>query len=259
MKRFVYWEPGSCINLALVKFKKREQCKICFDYFLRKEGYLCSKGHFLCWNCYEQNASQASEPGAVGHCIDENGDLLCVECREPMTLFKVAKETVPQKIFDLQERIKSDVKTKKTVEKALKEQEIRLNREFERILAIKDEEERTAERLRLEIIENILTLKCPRCKVAFLDYSGCAALTCSTCQAGFCACCLKDCGNNAHSHVLECSPNGTYFVTNEEFIRIHSQRREKLISEKMKNESEKVKKTIREKMRKDFDDLGIKI
>merc|ERR1711939_937344 len=53
------------------------------------------------------------------------------------------------------------------------------------------------------IVEKILTLACPRCKQAFVDFSGCMALTCSRagCGCGFCALCQEDCGNDAHAHL----------------------------------------------------------
>ena len=41
-----------------------------------------------------------------------------------------------------------------------------------------------AERFRKQIIDEILTIRCPRCGMAFVDYNGCLALTCSkqTCE-----------------------------------------------------------------------------
>ena len=47
-----------------------------------------------------------------------------------------------------------------------------------------------------------LNLRCPRCKMVFNDYDGCNALRCGNpdCRAAFCAVCLQDCGNDAHSH-----------------------------------------------------------
>lgn len=54
------------------------------------------------------------------------------------------------------------------------------------------------------IIENFLTLRCPRCRRAFQDYEGCAAIKCENCSCGFCGKCFKDCGTDAHAHVREC-------------------------------------------------------
>ena len=45
---------------------------------------------------------------------------------------------------------------------------------------------------KVEIEENILTNRCPRCKTAFLDFDGCFAVTCAACGCGFCAWCLAD-------------------------------------------------------------------
>ena len=87
-----------------------------------------------------------------------------------------------------------------------KEMESRVTRERER--AAKGAE--ASEKLRSakeHIIEAILTLCCPRCKQAFLDFDGCFALSCSRCSAGFCAYCLADCGRDAHQHVGTC-PEG---------------------------------------------------
>lgn len=56
------------------------------------------------------------------------------------------------------------------------------------------------------IIETVLTLHCPRCGSAFLDFYGCMALKCigPGCECGFCAICLEDCGEDAHAHVRQC-------------------------------------------------------
>jgi hypothetical protein len=74
--------------------------------------------------------------------------------------------------------------------------------------------------LRNKILEDILTLKCPRCKKAFYDFEGCFAIKCSNCPCGFCGWCLKDCGTDAHQHVSNCRKKlnkDTYFGTNKEF------------------------------------------
>jgi hypothetical protein len=61
---------------------------------------------------------------------------------------------------------------------------------------------------RHHIVDKLLTLRCPRCNQAFVDFDACFALTCSRCRCGFCAWCLVDCGDSgAHRHVANCSLN----------------------------------------------------
>ena len=55
-------------------------------------------------------------------------------------------------------------------------------------------------------LEDVLNLRCPKCHAAFVDYDGCAALTCR-CGAHFCALCQVDCGADAHAHVPNCELN----------------------------------------------------
>ena len=65
----------------------------------------------------------------------------------------------------------------------------------------------SVEKLRLakdHVVEKILTLACPRCSQAFIDFDGCFALNCGRCRAAFCAYCLADCGKDAHAHVGTC-------------------------------------------------------
>ena len=238
-----------------------ELCKVCFDYYTDEKGYLCSKKHFLCWECFEQYVNQAAGPDSVGKCVDKEGNLLCPECSESIPLLDVAKESVPKNVFDPLESLKAKIKIKKAVDEALKEQETRLLKKFERIQAIQDKEEQMAERLRLDIIEKILTLRCPRCKLAFVDYEGSAALWCSSCKAGFCAFCLKDCGDDAHAHVANC-PENTYrsfYITQDQFNAHHSKRRQDRINDQIKNQTDKTKQILCKKMEKDFRDLGIQV
>jgi hypothetical protein len=79
---------------------------------------------------------------------------------------------------------------------------------------------------RKHIVDSLLTLRCPRCAQAFVDFSGCFALTCSRCRAGFCAWCLTDCGSDAHAHVARCprSVGGGPFGTLAQFQECHRKR-----------------------------------
>ena len=80
--------------------------------------------------------------------------------------------------------------------------EAKLVREFDKRTALTEQQDSVA-KTRMFIIDNILTLHCPRCKAAFLDFQNCLALTCrrADCQCGFCAACLADCRGDAHHHV----------------------------------------------------------
>jgi len=53
---------------------------------------------------------------------------------------------------------------------------------------------RRAEMLRMRIVEDVLNIRCPRCRTVFMDFTGCFNLTCSRseCGAQFCAHCLRD-------------------------------------------------------------------
>ena len=264
VRKMVYWEPGACIALGIVTLKSCKECSICMDYYTSEMGFTCPKGHFQCWECFEQNVEQAFKPGAVGKAINrENGNLFCPipRCNEEIPLLSLAKEKVPDNIFKMYEKQRFDFEASKVVERALKEQKERLNKEREKLMAILDKEERDAELMRLDIVENILTLRCPRCKTAFIDYTGCIALTCGKCHAGFCAVCLKDCGNDAHGHIGTCSENksNNIYLRETEFKEIHRKKRETLINNKIRGLTQKTKDFLLKKLRKDLDDLGIKI
>ncbi len=113
------------------------------------------------------------------------------------------------------------------------------------------------------IEEQILLLRCPRCKRVFLDYSGCAALTCDSCMCGFCACCLKDCGNNAHPHLAEgcaANPNGKdYFIQIAQFQQIHRARFEKEIRDYLSNLKPTDRAAVLVLLQKSLSDLNITI
>ena len=115
--------------------------------------------------------------------------------------------------------------------------------------------------LRMEIVENTLNLRCPRCRKVFVDFEGCFALTCSqnTCRAGICAWCLKDCGADAHAHVAQC-PEGRgqgYFGQKAAFDEHHRQRKQRLVRELVRNEPAEVQQHVRRLLEKDLRDLGI--
>ncbi|KAE9346698.1 hypothetical protein PR003_g7293 [Phytophthora rubi] len=97
-----------------------------------------------------------------------------------------------------------------------------------------------------KVHSDILNLKCPKCELVFVDFDfdSCAALTCANpvCKGGFCAYCLEDCGDDAHQHVSKCSLNPNkpyYYVTGEQFILVHKERRQKSVEAYIRNVREK--------------------
>ena len=106
---------------------------------------------------------------------------------------------------------------------------------------------------RLYILDELCNLRCPRCRTVitnyililivqsyvlilifcnqvFDDFDGCCALYCE-CQAGFCFFCLKDCGSDAHSHVLSCPKNSGngLFINASQKNSVHRESRKRAI------------------------------
>lgn len=88
------------------------------------------------------------------------------------------------------------------------------------------------------VLERILTLRCPACDAAFIDYDACAALTCH-CGTQFCGFCLqRGRGGNLHEHVANCHENplrrtgdAGVFVTERQFERAQHERKTRLVRE----------------------------
>ena len=112
----------------------------------------------------------------------------------------------------------------------------RLEAELQRLAAL-DEQARKVHVARKHIIEEILTLKCPRCSLAFLNFDACFALKCNGCPCHFCAYCLKDCGDDAHGHVANCphniAPGKNVFADQHTFDRAQKDRKTRLLKEYM--------------------------
>jgi len=86
-------------------------------------------------------------------------------------------------------------KMKMELEDQMKEQ---LAQELGRLAGL-DERARKVLVARKHVQEEILRMKCPRCKTAFYDCEGCS------CPCKFCGWCLHDCaGGDAHPRVRAC-------------------------------------------------------
>ena len=120
-----------------------------------------------------------------------------------------------------------------------------------------------ARKHRLFIIDNIFTLHCPRCSLAIFDFSGCFALNCANeaCNAGICAWCLKDCGADAHAHVLNCRDgNKQYFGKFADFLLCQNAKRARKTLDYMQGSVLKRRWNLVWKfLEKDLQDLGMSV
>jgi len=238
-------------------------CIICMDRNLRDQGFSCSD-HFICWGCLEDSINAAMQPGAIGGYVDDEGCLKCPKCGDSANLIFLAKQSAPEQIFDAMLQLQQETKIRKVVEAELKAQEIRLKQEFESILSIKDKTNRDAALLRMKIVETVLTLTCPSCRTAFVDFEGCFALTCSTCKTGFCAWCLVGCGSDAHAHVARCPEKkkshpdySPYHGTLVDFEDHHRQRKRRRVVELLGSVTPEVREAARLAINQDLRMLGI--
>ena len=87
------------------------------------------------------------------------------------------------------------------------------------------------------IIENVFTLKCPKCTNSFDNFSGCFCLKCCYCETNFCAWCISyhsDNSDTAHQHLLQCEKrmvNDSYYGNMEQFKKSNVDRIKTQINE----------------------------
>jgi len=173
------------------------ECLVCMDSFETNAGVMCGAGHFLCReseeNCFNNSylKSQIDEAG-----VRRGASFKCGYCDLLFDEKTVQANMTEKNRAALQRKRESAVETK-----TRKEEQDRFEEEKRREAA-KSMLEKEAGKCRTHIEEVVMTLRCPRCRQAFDNYSGCAALTCSNgqCGCGFCAVCLADCGSDAHNH-----------------------------------------------------------
>ena len=188
------------------------QCVSCMDDLTKENAIFCSeKKHVYCWSCF---ASEISSRIGKGILLKDNGILKCTsigskDCVGVFTLENFTKLETNKN--DEQKRIKDEIIIKWTelmkklgptgnsldYWKKIKEAQLKEeNEKWTRALETND---------LMEIVDIVskryVGISCPRCNNYAIDYKNCNALTCPVCKAGYCAVCLKDCGNDAHEHI----------------------------------------------------------
>ena len=193
------WREG---EQAVRAVPPKRECIVCAEE--RSRGVACGEGHFFCGVCLgDQVDSVAGEQDATLAQPDRPALVMCACCTDaPVPL---PEDEVVAALSEAKREVLRAVHTRVHVHRAVLAERARAEEEARRIAAMAEDERKTYQH-RKHIVDNLLTLKCPRagCGQAFVKYEGCAALYCprAGCGCGFCAICFKDCGRDAHDHVI---------------------------------------------------------
>ena len=249
---------------------KLYDCCICYESFKAEEGVFCGDvddPHFTCKACFAMHVKTECEKDIATLTANE-GKITCVEpdctCTDAFSGADIALAAPAH--FDLYMQAFAKIADAKaradTLEQVEREQAAERKRQAQMTA-----DEREADNARKHIVEDILNLKCPRkeCRQVFVDFDGCAALSCSRCGAGVCAYCLKDCGRDAHAHVAAC-PHKPVAMTGaggyggmDSFNHHQRARKERLIHAYVKTLPKDVAKILLSKIAGDLDGTGIKV
>ena len=190
-------------------------CLVCFDDFPALKGLECAAGdgeqaggsemhakiekHFVCEECLAGHVSSSVDAESI-ELFTRHGGVRCVhpQCQAPPFADGMLARALPADVFTRYTAAKEKV-AEQRINAELEagfEQRLKVEREKAGVGNLRQE-------TKAHIVEKILTLSCPRCSQAFVDFNGCMALTCSRagCGCGFCALCQQDCGHDAHGHV----------------------------------------------------------
>ena len=182
----------------------------------------------------------------------------------------IARHATPA-AFDALTHFRVALREREISEQMQREFDARLEAEKAKMLKLLEARAGAAKEARLQdakkhIVDKILTLACPRCEQAFVDFNGCFALTCSRqgCGCGFCAYCLQDCGNDAHAHVAQCATaQGDVFGSMEKFTDAQKTRRERMVMQYLQNLEKELGADARQSLveicRHEFIDLHMNI
>lgn len=175
-------------------------CSICGDSF--SQFLSCVGEHIFCQECIEGSMNHdplSSKKFASCVCPAFGcSELLQIDCGAA-TIIKVLKK-------DLEEKVTALAQSEERVSNAL---DASMKVQHEAAAAEHNPEEKKSFWVRR--FERNLTLECPGCRLAFVDYNGCNALECANklCGVSFCAICMYNSGvieqrngnDDCHEHI----------------------------------------------------------
>ncbi|KNC51917.1 serine/threonine protein kinase [Thecamonas trahens ATCC 50062] len=240
------------------------ECSACGEAFRADEGISCAasdptRAHFVCNACFAAFVAASLTFDNIGNFRDAGSLIACPEkpagCASPPFSLNDVSRHAPAHFPAL--LALRDELFQGQLEGELEE---RMRREIKLALA-QNAFERDVHNIVGHVHEAILTLRCPRCAAAFFDFTGCAALVCTQCNAAFCALCLADCGDDAHTHVLHCSlnPSEDYYVSNDTYQDIQRARRQLALRQYLASLDADLAAAVTARCAQDCADLGIVI
>jgi hypothetical protein len=247
------------------KEQRMRTCAVCWDECDKEDGIVCKAGHFMCAECLNAEVKEQTSMENIGTFKKAKMCLKCRVCSEGSWLdISCLTKHLKEEGFLAYLRVREAV----LVADALQEQEQRAMQQVEelqqQIHTLAASRDAAVLRHKKKVIEDILTLKCPRqqCRRAFIDFEGCFALTCDSCRCAFCAYCLHDCGDDAHMHVGSCqynlAPGKSVFASIAVFERAQRERRTRLLRQYFAKYVEAdMRAPLVGAMARDFADLGI--
>ena len=239
------------------------ECCVCLDdAFQRSEGVTCAELHFQCDGCFEHYVRDIA---TRDDSLARGSDVACpckpdscgAECFSDRQIMDHAGDDAYQLLLELRARLHEQA----VVAEVTRELEAEMKRR-EQLSAI----ERQAADARRHLLDDIMTLKCPKCQAAFVDFDGCFALTCAGagCGCQFCAWCLKagKDGRSAHLCAAECGRrNGAngYYGTKELFDTFHDKRKRKAAEEYLLTLADDVRREVMVQCRGELDAMGLRV
>ena len=252
--------------------KAREEkrfCISCNELEPLTGGAMCTAagdGHFSCNTCIDGQTRAVSESW-----FGKRGGINCCgyECK-CLYSERVLAQACSAEVHAIYETAKKNQVEAKVSSEIQRDYEMRLEVERLRIQNSSIEEQHLCQSRRY-IQEEILTIKCPRCKKAFVEFTNCFAISCTDdkgngCNAGFCAFCLELCGNDAHAHVANCpmniNPGKNVYApegkAKEVFQRAQKIRCAAAVKEYLARMKPAERKNVLKGCKQDMDELGIK-
>jgi hypothetical protein len=243
--------PPAPLVLPVVLDDGKHPCCICYDD--TNDVFCTSHRHALCQECFENHVLAETKY------IDFNGTVKCPlhrmhECDcEGYTVGFIAKH-VPDKVFTEYDRKRYEVKEKDLITK--------IEDDFKKKLAL-EQSMTELQKDRQHVVDNILTLRCPKCSQAYHDFDGCLSLTCTKCKCNFCAKCHHQSVDSKanHDHIATCAvggklKNGWFFATKNEIFKFQNNMRTQKLQLFLKGRSNKF--DLLEALYKDLIDLKLK-